>query len=103
VPGDAVVVFPDPDEEMMQSKCNLISRNMQRWQKARTPLRPGLIVETDHQEAEFVVTWWPTARFSLAPEGEPPRPRGFGDESKGNLKRFFNQIGQFRAALAKAP
>ncbi len=103
VTGDAVVVFPDPDEEMMQSKCNLISRNMQRWQKARTPLRPGLIVETDHQEAEFVVTWWPTARFSLAPEGEPPRPRGFGDESKGNLKRFFNQIGQFRAALAKAP
>ena len=103
VTGDAVVVFPDPDEEMMQSKCNLISRNMQRWQKARTPLRPGLIVETDHQEAEFVVTWWPTARFSLAPEGEPPRPKGFGDDSKSNLKRFFNQIGQFRAALAKAP
>jgi hypothetical protein len=101
VVGDAVIVFPDPDEDMMQSKCSLITRNMENWRKTRIPVRPGLIVETDRDEAEFVVSYWPKARFSQRTQGEPPKPQGFGDESKGNLRRFFNQIAQLKAAEAK--
>ncbi|HWZ72677.1 MAG TPA: hypothetical protein VN326_14555 [Casimicrobiaceae bacterium] len=101
VSGDAVVVFPDPDEDMMQSKCSLIARNMQNWRTARIVVSPGLIVETDDQGAEFVVRYWPKARFSQTPCGEPPKPRGFADDSKGSLKRFFDSIAELKAAAAR--
>jgi hypothetical protein len=101
VAGDAVVVFPDPDEDMMQSKCSLIARNMQNWRTARIVVSPGLIVETDDQGAEFVVRYWPKARFSQAPYGEPPKPKGFADDSKGSLKRFFDSIAELKAAAAR--
>jgi hypothetical protein len=101
VSGDAVVVFPDPDEDMMESKCSLIARNMQDWRTARIVVSPGLIVETDDQGAEFVVNYWPKARFSQTPHGEPPKPKGFADDSQGSLKRFFESIAELKAAAAR--
>ena len=103
VSGDAVVVFPDPDEDMMQSKCSLIARNMQDWRTARIVVSPGLIVETDEQGAEFAVNYWPKAKFSQTPQGEPPRPKGFADDSKGSLKRFFDSIAELKAATRPSP
>jgi hypothetical protein len=100
VSGDAVIVFPDLDENMMQSKCSLIARNMQSWRMARIVVSPGLIVETDDQGAEFVVKYWPKAKFSRTPHGEPPRPKGFADDSTGSLKRFFHSIAELKAAAA---
>jgi hypothetical protein len=102
VSGDAVIVFPDPDEDMMQSKCSLIARNMQNWRNLGIVVSPGLIVETDDQGAEFVLNpLWPKARFSQAPHGEPPKPKGFADDSKGSLKRFFDSIAELKAAAAR--
>jgi len=102
VSGDAVIVFPDPDEDMMQSKCSLIARNMQSWRSARIVVSPGLIVDTDDQGVQFVVKpLWPKARFSQKPYGEPPKPKGFADDSKGSLKRFFDSIAELKAAAAR--
>ena len=102
VAGDAVIVFPDPDEDMMQSKCSLIARNMQSWRSAGIVVSPGLIVDTDDQGVQFVVKpMWPKARFSQTPHGEPPRPKGFADDSKGSLKRFFDSIAELKAAAAR--
>jgi len=102
VSGDAVIVFPDPDEDMMQSKCSLIARNMQSWRSARIVVSPGLIVDTDDQGVQFVVKpLWPKARFSQTPYGEPPKPKGFADDSKGSLKRFFDSIAELKAAAAR--
>jgi hypothetical protein len=102
VSGDAVIVFPDPDEDMMQSKCSLIARNMQSWRTARIVVSPGLIVDTDDQGVQFVVKpLWPKARFCQTPCGEPPKPKGFADDSKGSLKRFFDSIAELKAAAAR--
>jgi hypothetical protein len=102
VAGDAVIVFPDPDEDMMQSKCSLIARNMQSWRSAGIVVSPGLIVDTDDQGVQFVVKpMWPKARFNQTPHGEPPKPKGFADDSKGSLKRFFDSIAELKAAAAR--
>src|SRR5204863_8630949 len=102
VAGDAVIVFPGLGEDMMQSKCSLIARNMQSWRTARIVVSPGLIVETDDQGVQFVVKpLWPKARFSQTPYGEPPKPKGFADDSKGSLKRFFDSIAELKAAAAR--
>jgi hypothetical protein len=98
--GDGVVVLRDPDDDMLRSKCDHVSRRMKPWKEKRVGIYPGLIAQLEPPDpgGPPLTRKWPIARFRLENGTLQYLEDRQDAKTTTSIERFLRRIEQWKNA-----
>jgi hypothetical protein len=95
-----VVVLRDPDDDMLRSKCDHVSRRMKPWKEKRVGIYPGLIAQLEPPDpgGPPLTRKWPIARFRLENGTLQYLEDRQDAKTTTSIERFLRRIEQWKNA-----